>query len=161
MKTKSLAGAVALLLVACGGKLFAQVQATPPAVPALMALWQKGDKSGAVVQFLETNWNRRPLLSPALTMSEEKFQKLPPDGRRAALPFIESELGDFNSLACAVRQAGLDAEKKNDFAQARRCFTALQGTGRALREPECLDITRIVGVAVERMGDSGLEKLPQ
>ena len=166
-----LATTLAVTLAGCGQKQqapgnppapAANTASTPVAEPVLTA-WQQGDQAGAIGRFVETDWSKRPLFTPGttLSLSEEQFMALPVSDREAKSKAMLPQLSNLKKLAQAVTQAGRDAAAKKDLALAKKHFTALQQFGEAIDTPESMQIVRLVGQAVKKMGDAELAKLGQ
>lgn len=158
MNIRSIAGiaAVTILLVACGKKQ----DTTAPTMDVVLNIWRQGNKAEAVNRFLETDWSKRPLFAPESTLSltEEQLHALSDDDRQSRVKELEGA-GDIHHVAMAVQQAGLDAAKKNDLTQARRCFISLQQCGRALKTSNNQRLLQMFGQAMERIGDTNLEEM--
>ena len=175
MKNAIITGVMAATILIAGcGKKSSSSSATPPSQavvasssspvsqPALAA-WQQGDKAAAVSSFLGADWSARPLFAAGsvLSLSEAQFKALSNADRQAKANEMTAQLASLNHLAAAVRQAGQDAASKGDFAQARKCFTALKQCGTALAGPDCLSLVQLVGQGLIKKADSELAKIGQ
>jgi hypothetical protein len=162
-----LAAVFAAALIGCGKKSneattpsAAGGTATPAAEPILTA-WQQGNQSAAVSSFVEADWSKRPLFTPGstLSLSEGQFLALSMSEREEKSKEMLPQLSELKSLANAVVQAGHEAAARNDAALARKHFTALQQFGAAIDTEESMQIVRLVGRAVKKLGDDALAKL--
>ena len=134
-----------------------------PATSSILTAWQQGDRASAVRLFLETEWTARPLFPPGstLALSEQQYAALPASKRASDEAQLLATTQALKGVAAAVAQAGRDASAKGDASQARRYFTSLKQCGQALDSPESLAITRAVGRAVKKLGETELSKLGQ
>jgi len=136
--------------------------ATAPAGQSVVSLWQEGDRTKAIDRFVETDWKVRPLFAAdsVLSFSEAQFAGLPrPDVEAKGREMME-QITPLKQLAAAVAQAGVDAEARNDTAQASKYFKALKECGQALDTPDSLKLLRLVGQGIQKRADKELAKLP-
>jgi len=176
MKMKIISGIilVCFVLAGCGKKIdsaanpsLVKQQDTTPATTAtiqpVLTAWQQGDQSGAISNFLETDWSSRPLFTPgsALSLNEKQFGSLPSTDRDAKANEMLDQLGVLKHLLAAVTQAGNDAAAKNEVSTARKYFTSLKQFGEALDSPDSLATVKLVGQRVKKNADDELAKLGQ
>ncbi len=137
------------------------VGSPPTAVEAMLTACEQGDSSGAIKQFLETDWNARPLFSPgsAMSLSEDQFKALPATQREAESAEVQARLATLRKLAGAVAQAGREAAVRKDAALARKHFAAIGQFGSALDEPNSLLLVQLVGQALKKMAAAETVKL--
>jgi RNA polymerase sigma factor (sigma-70 family) len=135
---------------------------SPIAEPSL-AVWQNGDKAGAIGKFVEADWAARPLFAATslLSLSEKQFAALTDSQRSAAPGEFNGRLMVLKQIGAAVAQAGRDAAAGGDKERARKYFNALKQCGAALDSADCLKIVRLVGQAFGKMSDAELAKLGQ
>jgi hypothetical protein len=141
--------------------------AAAPLMQSILTVWQQGDKSTAVSNFVEANWDARPLFAAdsVLSLSEGQFQsqlKSSPVFGNADSKRIEmtQQLDAVKRLAAAVTQAGVDSAARKEFTQARKHFTSLKQFGEALDGTNSLAIVRMVGQGVKKRADTEFAKLP-
>ena len=152
--------AATIFLVGCGKNKGADGVASPGATPApatapaavtgpALAAWVKGDKAGAVDDFLAADWSAGPLFSAGskLALTEEQFKALSDAEREGSQQEMSSTLNALRELAKAVEQSGRDAAAKGDTDRAGKCFAAVKACGTAMDKQENL-------VAVIRLGQS-------
>ena len=160
-----------LALVGCRKQAVTTATATPVAQPALAA-WQQGDRTGAVSNFVTTDWSAGPLFAPdsILSLTEAEFSgrvkpRIPGFVRTGAIEAVRvqmtKELATMKQLAAAVAQAGRDAAATNDVALARKHFTSLQQFAAALDTTNSLSILRLDGQAIKKRAERELATLPQ
>jgi hypothetical protein len=132
-----------------------------PVTQPVLAMWQEGDKPGAVSLFVETDWSGRPLFPSgmALSLSQNQFQALPDVDRQLKSGEMTAQLDLMKQIAAAVAQAGRDAAAKGDIAQARKCFISLKQFGTALDSPNCLRLLQLVGQVSTNMADTELARI--
>ena len=137
--------------------------APQPAGEAILKVWEQGDSGAAIRQFIEANWNVKPLFAPgcAMNLSEDQFKKLSAAERKAKSTDVQTQLAALKKLAGAVVQAGRDAVAKKDTDGARKHFAALQQCGQALASPDSMVIVQLVGQGLQKMALAESAKLPQ
>jgi hypothetical protein len=140
---------------------------TVPALQPSLAAWQKGNQAAAVSNFVQADWNSRPLfpVDSRLNMTEEEFRSrvrslFTPESVNAMGTNLFAELEPIKRLAAAVGQAGQKAAAERDYAKARKYFTALQQCGAALDSTNSLALLQAVGQGLKSRADLELNKLP-
>jgi len=131
--------------------------------PALTA-WQRGDKGGAVSNFLAADWSTSPIFAAdsilSLTENEYLAQVRPSPGRgvtrevEAKEAQLIRELNALKGLTAAVLQAGSEAAATNNAAVARQHFDALLRFGKALDQPDRLSLLRLEGRAIQKKAEA-------
>ena len=157
---------LSVTLVGCSKKSSppgSRLSAGPPVAHAVLAAWQQGDRSGAISNFVQTDWRNRPLFASSyvLSLTEDQYKALSNSEREARSREITSQISSLKQLAQAVMQAGRDAAAKGDTAQARKYFTSLQDFGAAVGGSDSMLIVQLVGKAIRKMGDTELAKVQQ
>ena len=96
-----------------------------------------------------------------MSLTEDQFKALSIADRQAKSGELTAQLDSFKRLAAAVAQAGRDAASKGDAATAKKYFTSLKQCGTALESPDCLQLVKLVGKAIEKMSDKEMAKIGQ
>jgi len=133
----------------------------PAVMQQVLSVWRTDGEAAAVSRFLEADWSMHPLFTPGsiLSVSEDEFAALPAAERNAKADEMLTQLGELRKLAAAVELAGVDAETKKDFDQARKCFDSLKQCGRALDTSGALLAFRLVGQAMEKKANAAAAAL--
>ncbi|MBK8037200.1 MAG: serine/threonine protein kinase [Verrucomicrobiaceae bacterium] len=148
------------------GAKAALLPSTTPALQPALAAWQRGDKAGAVSNFLAADWSTGPIFAPdsLLSLTESWFlsqmQPVPgvgvPGDVEVKSEQMTKELRTVKELAAAVSQAGLDAAATNNAALAQKHFDSLIRFGKALDQPNRLNMLRLEGRAIQKKAEAAM-----
>jgi hypothetical protein len=127
----------------------------------VLTSWQNGNKVAAVSQFVQVDWNARPLFAAgsALNLSEDQFRSLSRSESDAKTRELLLEVSRLKDVYREVLEAGRNAAAKGDAAEARREFMALKRCGEALDSQDFSLMVRAVGQAFKKTADEELTKL--
>ena len=137
------------------------VFAPTPVLQPILTTWQEGHTSAAVDQFIQANWNARPIFPPgmAVGLTDAQFKAIPEADRQLRSNEMEAQLDLMKQLATAVGAAANQAVSKGDKSRARQCYNALTQFGAALDDPKAQQLVQMVGQISRRMGEHGLARL--
>jgi hypothetical protein len=119
-----------------------------------LALWRKGDKSGAIEKFLQIDWTKNSTAfqqgSP-LSTREQDLPKMSDGDREVLMREVNAQLKDLKQLAAAVREKALATADKT---VGRRHLAKLDECGAALDQPDALLILKLTGRSIRKMAVS-------
>lgn len=132
-----------------------------PRMAQVLTSWQNGDKVAAVSEFVQVDWNARPLFpaGSALNLSEDLLRSLSRSESDAKMRELLLEVQRLKDLYREVVQAGRNATAKGDTAEARRHFMALKQCGEALDSKDFSLSVGAIGKLFTRTADEELTKL--
>lgn len=109
----------------------------------------------ALERLVKVNWSGEFRFGPdqrLFTLTEKKFASFPPSEREKIMAQVTEQLSQLRTLAKEVVQRGRDLKTSGKFQDAEAHDRAGLGLGRLLsRDPEGLQIVRLVGIAVQKL----------
>ena len=147
---------IAITMAGCGKRSLSTPVLTP-----LVEQWEKGDKSGMIRRFVDTDWTAGPLFAPdsVFSMSENQFMRLRSEESVAMSKEILPQIVTLRQIAQGVIEAGKGASGKGDSAGAKKHFNAVKQYGVALDNKDTLLIVQQVGKAFVKLADAELAKV--
>jgi hypothetical protein len=136
-------------------------QAKSQGLENALAQWSKGEKEQAVEVFLAIAWEQPLHFSPdsVWLLSEKDFAAMPESKRTEMQQQAMDVAQTTKELARYVTGLGQADLAKKDFAAAERCFRAVSGCGKAVSKLDALMLLKMVGNAIQRLGDKELAAL--
>lgn len=132
-----------------------------PVIQPILTVWQEGHRDEAVNNFLEANWNARPIFpaAMALGLTDNQMKGLPNTDRQLKTNEMMAQLELVKQLVTAVSDAAQEAVSKGDTARARKCYLSLNQFGVALDNPANQPHVKWLGQVARNMAKLGLAKL--
>jgi hypothetical protein len=126
-----------------------QISENGPFAKAL-AVWNEGRTDQAVRDFLAIDWAATGVFAgvPALTTSEAQLARLSLPEQQRFLADAMEKTSAMRKLAFEVVAAARERAAAGDYQTARSHFEAIGEYGRALAQPERLELIRLHGQAV-------------
>ena len=129
-----------------------------PSFAAVLASWRAGAEDEAVKGFLAIDWADSSAFAdvPFLTMSEEQFRGLPEGDRTGVLSDGMELTAAMRKLVFHLVSVGQDLAASGDKDAAGRYLAVIHRYGKALSEPQRLELIRLHGQAVVQYADKHL-----
>ena len=136
-------------------------QAKSQGLENALARWRKGEKEQAAAAFLAIAWEQPLHFSPdsVWALSEKDFAALPESKRTEIQQQAMDIARTTRDLAQHVAGLGQADLTKKDFAAAEKCFRAVSDCGKAVSKLDTLMLLKMVGNAIQKLGDKELATL--